>query len=180
VAFFVEPDRPVGWSKVVRTDDEVRMRFWSSEIGEGAAVTIWWIVFNNPEACSDACGEDDSFIDGNPALGFNEAGIEAADIVAGYSTGAVANKNGRAFFQDTLGAGEIGDELIAGEAPLIEDSRRAEIHLVARTHGPAIKGMVDEQIGSYGVGCEVFLLPASDTGNEVGVCSDIQFSVHLP
>ncbi|MDH4118128.1 MAG: hypothetical protein OEX04_08395 [Acidimicrobiia bacterium] len=180
VTFLSDSTRTVGWSSLVRDDDGVHMMFRSSELGANAAITIWWVVFNNPNGCSNPCGPDDLFLNGDPTQGFNEAQIEAAQIVAGYSTGRVANEDGKATFRDSLLAGAVGDELIVGSGPLIQDSRVAEIHVVARTHGPAIPGLVDEQLGSYAGGCEVFLLPGSDTGNAVGVCADFQSATHLP
>jgi hypothetical protein len=179
VTWFTEPDRPIGVSMLTRTDDAVRFWFATSELEAREAITIWWIVFNNPDGCSDPCSPDDIFVDGDASLGFDLAAVAASDAVGGYSTGRVTNALGWVFMTDRLGEGDVGDEIIVGEGPILKDARTAEVHLVARTHGPAIPGLVSEQLGSYGGGCDTFYLPGTyPTG--VGGCSDIQSSIHLP
>lgn len=179
VTWFTEPDRAIGSSMLVRTDDAVRYWFATSELQAQEAITIWWIVFNNPDGCSDPCSPDDIFIDGDASLGFDLEAVAASDAVGGYSTGKLTNAHGWVVMTDRLEAGAVGDEIIVGEGPILKDARTAEVHLVARTHGPAIPGLVDDQLASYGGGCETFFLPGTyPTG--VGGCSDIQSSIHLP
>jgi hypothetical protein len=59
--------------------------------------TLWCLIFNSPENCSDAaCGDDDIFIDpSNHSVGFNAPQIAAtrASVVWG-SAGAVTNPDG--------------------------------------------------------------------------------------
>ena len=180
VSWFAEPERSIGHSKLWRDDDGVRMSFKTSELAPAETLTIWWVVFNEPENCSaPGCGEDDIFVNGDPNQGLNLAAIAAADIVAGYATGKVASEGGQANLNARLGEGEIGPEVIFGAGALLKDTRGAEIHLVARSHGPAIPGLEDIQTGSYAGGCEVFLNPPAIPEAE-GECADIQFSVHLP
>lgn len=140
---------------------------------------MWWVVFNNPDGCSDPCGENDIFLNGDPAQGLNAAGIEAADIVAGYADGVLARKNGRAFMSAWLGEDRRVREIIFGQGPVLKDSLGAEVHLVARSHGPAIAGQIKAQTGSYAGGCEVFLNPPEVPQAE-GECSDVHFAIHLP
>ncbi|MGF1667759.1 MAG: hypothetical protein ACFCVC_15985 [Acidimicrobiia bacterium] len=87
--------------------------------------------------------------------------IDRADVVAGYAGGRLTNPAGRVTIVGSLEEGATGEGLILGTPPLLKDSRAAEIHLVARTHGPAIPGMVEEQLGSYEGGCTAFLLPGT-------------------
>ena len=179
VTWFTDPARAVGSSTLVRHDDGVSMRFSTSELLPREAITIWWVVFNNPAGCSTPCGPDDVFVDGDASLGLDQAAIDSADVVAGYGGGRLTNPAGRVTIVGSLEEGATGEGLILGTPPLLKDSRAAEIHLVARTHGPAIPGMVEEQLGSYGGGCTAFLLPGTyPTG--VGGCADIQSSTHLP
>jgi len=140
---------------------------------------MWWVVFNDPHGCSDACGEDDIFIDGDPANGLNLDGVAAADIVVGYAGGTVATQRGTATMTSHLFVGAPVVEVLFGTLPILKSSTAAEIHLVARSHGPAVPGTVAEQIGSYAGGCEVFLLPPA-IPTEIGECADIQFAVHQP
>lgn len=180
VSWFAEPERSIGHSKLWRNDDGVRMIFKTSELAPAEALTIWWVVFNVPENCSaPGCGTDDIFVNGDPNEGLNLAAIAAADIVAGYATGKVASQGGQSNLNARLGEGEIGPEVIFGGGALLKDARAAEIHLVARSHGPAIPGLEGIQIGSFAGGCEVFLNPPAVPDAE-GECADIQFSVHLP
>lgn len=179
VTWFTDPGRPIGASRLHRYDDHVSMKFRTSELMAREAITIWWVVFNNPDGCSDPCGPDDVFVDGDASLGLDQAAIDRADVVAGYAGGKLTNRAGRLMIRSSLAEGATGEDLILGTPPLLKDSRAAEIHLVARTHGPAIPGMLEEQLGSYAGGCTAFLLPGTyPTG--VGGCADIQSSIHLP
>jgi len=181
VVAFADPGTPVGTSTLKRHDDDVSMTFRAYETEPRETFTIWWVVFNNPDACIGPCGDDDIFIDGDSAGGLNEAQIEAADIVVAYATGKVATPRGRATFTAALDENEAPGtrEIIVGDDVTLKDASVAEIHLVARSHGPVIAGKVDEQIGSYAGGCEVFLDPP-DTATEPGECADEFFAVHQP
>ena len=51
---------PGASSTLVRTQDAITMTIHTSGLDPGAAYTVWWIIFNNPGACSDGvCGLDD-------------------------------------------------------------------------------------------------------------------------
>ncbi len=60
------------------------------------------------------------------------------------------------------------------------DVQKAQIQLLLRSHGPAVPGMVEEQIRSYGGGCTEFLPPFSEIPDAVGECAEVLVSVHLP
>jgi hypothetical protein len=164
-----------------RFDDRVRFQFRSGSLAPHEAMTLWFIAFNNPSACSDGvCGPDDIFVDGDPSLGFDVDAIAAAEVVAGYAGGDVAGPNGQIYIAGTMVEGAVdGTETIIGVEPMLHDARETEVHLAARTHGPAIKDIVDVQLGSYGGGCDVFHLPGT---YPVGLreCADVQAAVHLP
>jgi hypothetical protein len=179
VVWFADQETSVGSSHLIRTDRGVLGTFRTSGLMPQEALTLWWVVFNNPAGCSAPCGEDDIFLNGDPAQGLNEAGIAAADIVAGYAAGTVANRHGRAMMVAQLRESAPVREVIFGQAPVLKDSYGAEVHLVARSHGPAVPGLIEEQIGSYAGGCDVFLNPPA-IPTEVGECADIQFAIHLP
>jgi hypothetical protein len=60
----------------------------------------------------------------------------------------------------------------------------AEVHLVLHTHGPAVPGMIPDQILTWNEGCLV-ILPSGpgilhEDSDELGRCADIQFAVHPP
>jgi hypothetical protein len=75
----------------------------------GHAHTLWYVIFNSPENCSDAAGGDDIFIDpSDHSTGFNAPQIAATRApVARGSAGAVANPAGRLTLDEALGAGEL-------------------------------------------------------------------------
>ena len=124
------------------------------------ALTLWWVVFNNPEACDGPCDGTDL---GNPA-------VEPSVL---YSSGRVAARNGRATLIGSVYEASRGyqDEIIAG--PGLIDADKAEIHMVVRSHGPRIKAIELEQITQ-------FLDPGCVDLGGPNECRDIQFSIHLP
>lgn len=124
------------------------------------ALTLWWVVFNNPEACDGACDGTDL---GNPA-------VEPSVL---YSSGRVAARNGRATLVGSVYEAKRGyqDEIIAG--PGLIDADKAEIHMVVRSHGPRIRAIELEQITQ-------FLDPGCTDLGGPNECRDVQFSIHLP
>jgi hypothetical protein len=179
VQAFANPEKVLGESTLRRTDDGVLATFQSTAFTPGHAVTLWWVVFNQPENCSKPCGEDDIFVGGDPTAGPDAEAIAKADIVAAYAAGTVAGDDGSVTMASRLTAGQPGADVIMGEGALLKDAARAEIHLVARTHGPEIAGQVVEQTTSYGGGCTTLLNPP-DQADAEGECVDLQFAVHQP
>ena len=181
VYFFADPATPVGTSNLIRADQGVVADFHSSGLEPGHTLTMWWVVFNEPDDCSDGvCGEDDIFvIEDGAIVGLNWDGIAAADIVVGYAAGTVVDATGRATMAAQLKEGGAVREVLFGTLPVLKDAARSEVHLVGRSHGPAVPGSVDDQIGSFAGGCVDFfdppVIPAA-----VGECADVQFAVHLP
>lgn len=128
--------------------------------GVGDATTLWWVVFNDPGGCEDGCGEDEvaDFFDGVD---------DRAELGLLYATGSVATSG-------TWTAAAIlheGDEshLLAG-TPL-QDADTAEIHVVARSHGPA-KNMTTAELTAA--------LTTLEGACDVNTCGDAQFAVFLP
>jgi hypothetical protein len=155
---------PDAWSALVRTDDGVSMTFHTTGLTPGTAATVWWVFFNNPSACrlgmfGATCGLGDL---ANPEV---QASVQFA---AGHVIGGegVANYGGHF----SVGATPVCAGFGLPCAGLL-DARRADVHLVVRTHGPAIPGLVDEEISSFNGGCL--------TGEpNVGLCRNLQASVH--
>lgn len=139
-------------STLVRNDAGVRMTIHTSDLESGAAYTVWWVVFNNPGACDGGCDADDF---GNPAVG--------ASVV--FATGHVLPPTGVGNFADHLKVGDTRGALFGAG---LQAPRGAEIHLVIRSHGAPIPGLVHEQISSVEGGCHV------------NVCEDTQFAAHHP
>lgn len=161
---------------LMRMDNGVAASLDTVDLKAGDAVTMWWVVFNQPQNCSDGeCGENDVFNldeneafilngDGSPPL--NTAGNEAAQISIAYADGHVIDAGGKAMFRGAL---PVGDTTQALFGPGLVDPAKAEVHLVVRTHQQAVPGQIDEMIYSVNGGCSG-IFP-----NEP--CEDVQFSV---
>lgn len=149
-----------GTSTLVRNDSGVAMSLHTSGLTPGHAVTVWWVLFNNPDECTTGvpfrCGEPDLF----------DPDVEASVLAA---TGHVIGASGSANFGAYLAEGDasecaFGADFLCGDG--LQDARVADVHLVVRDHGPAIPGVVPEQIHTFGGGCDV------------NACADLQFAVH--
>ncbi len=170
----------VGTSTLHRKKDRVTVNFKTTDLTPGYAYTLWWVIWNNPENCGDPfeCSDTD----------FPIAGLVGLEVL--YATGLVANKSGRGNFSASL---NVDDDSESVNVPFglphrggLESGNTysAEVHLVLRSHGPAIPELVDEQIGGYFGGCTTFFPAFSDNPdeipNEVGECGDIEFALHAP
>lgn len=171
---------PVGESTLTRTDAGISATFQTEGLLANQAVTMWFIVVNNPAACNATpCSIED--------LLFNEAAQGDFLFGAGKITGGsgVGHFGGSLRVGDVSGSGfiEIG---MPERAVGLLDPRGAEVHLALHSHGPALTGQaLKSQISSFLGGCEVFL------GNQFGIadspaavpsapgeCSTFQVSVH--
>jgi hypothetical protein len=181
--FWIWPGGAVtGTSTLTRTDTGISAVLHTSELSPGHAMTLWFIVFNNPSACaSSPCSIEDLLL--NPAVQ-GDFLIAAGNIVGGTGQ---AVFGGALQMGDSRGSGwiEIGNP---DRAVGLLDPRHAEIHLAVHSHGPALSGEeLKAQISSYLGGCQTFL------GNQYGIaqgpqdvpmapheCSTIQASVYQP
>lgn len=145
------------------------MEIATTGLEPGAVYTVWWVVFNNPGACSPAmdgdpsvsvCGEDDIF---------NADGDVDPNVLARVSimwaTGGMADMDGAAAFSAAVSEGPAPGEILFG--PALEDAQAAEVHLVVRTHGQPDLSKLFAQLSSFEFGtCDI--------------CEDVQFSVYNP
>jgi hypothetical protein len=172
-----------GFSMLTRDGDSIATKIRTSAT-PGHAVTVWYVVFNNPDACLDgACSAYDLFVDGDMANGFNHTQIDAtrASVVYG-GDGDVVNPGGRLALDAALSVGEvptgsvpiaIGDPadgaLVPGPVTGLEDARTAEIHVVLQDHGEAHtdQALLESQLTGFMTECNPD-------------CVDVQFAVHLP
>lgn len=178
---------PVGMSTLVRTDAGISASFQSSGLPAGQAVTLWFVVFNNPAACAPGpCGLLDLLDPAQAAQG--DFLVGAGKVIGGSGTGnfgahlAVGDTRGSAFLE--LG---LGDRVIGLTNPW-----GAQVGLLLHSHGPMVPGdVLASQISSFTGGCTAFLGDLEATGSgiadgpedvpdAVGECSTIQASIHLP
>jgi hypothetical protein len=150
---------PGAWSALVRTDEGVAMTLHTNGLAPGSAATVWWVVFNNPELCTHGqfgarCGLGDL-----PPFG-GDPSVQASLLNA---TGSVIGGAGIGNFGGYLSEGNLTGVVFG---PGLLDARRADVHLVVRTHGDAIPGLIPEQLNTFNGGCPP------------NVCQNLQSSVH--
>ncbi len=165
-------------STLTRMPHGVSMTFKTVGLTPGDAITIWWIIFNKPENCSNGdCGPDDAFqADVSGQLIFDEAGAPqpnpAGREAVGFSSlradGRIVENDGSADFRGHLPIGDVTESYF-GLGLL--DVMKAHIHLIARTHGPAIPGQTHVQLNSDWGGCPEKWKPP---------CADLQIAIHSP
>jgi len=141
------------------------------------AATIWWIIWNSPENCEGIpCGSDADF--GNAGTG---PGGTALSMM--YAAGNIIRHSGvgtfHGYLKEGVIQGSINDQVGVPDLPLL-DAKKAEVHLVVRSHGPRIPGMEDVQTSSYEGGCTVNFFPFEAIPTNPGECGDIHASEHLP
>ncbi len=117
-------------------------------------------IFNTPENCSnDICGLDDVFLmDENGTFILTDEGARTPNLpdrdVTGFTetraTGSIIDVDGTAEFQAHL---PIGDATETSFGDGLLDVMKAEVHLILRTHGPAIPGRIHEQMNTTWGGC---------------------------
>lgn len=162
----------VGKSKLLRNRKGIAMAL-KSRLVPGHAYTIWWVIWNFPENCivPGACTDAD----------FADAVGVGVDVM--YAAGNVAGRNGVAGFAGHLKEGDISastNEFFGLEPVGLLDAKKAEVHLVVRSHGPKIPGQVQDQLSSYEGGCTVFFDPFTEIPDAEGECGDILFSIYPP
>ncbi len=154
----------VGSSRLTRAKSRIRVTLKTTELTPRHTYTLWWVVFDAPENCSaPACGEDDVFDDalaGGPNL--------PEVTILGAADGRIARRSGRTIFAGMLHRGDVS-KAIFGDG--LDNPMTAEVHLVVRSHGEKIPGLIREQLTTFNGGCD----PGQP--NE-GQCVDVQFSVH--
>lgn len=152
-----------GGGTLTRTRNAVTASLATTGLDSKAAYTVWWVVFNNPDRCSEPCGLDDL---GNAAV--------APGVF--YAAGFIAGMDGTANVVAHLESGALpegADELLGtGQGLRKGNGFDAEIHMIVRSHGNPVPGAVDVQIGTFAGACG----PAPAFPN----CADQQAIAFLP
>ena len=130
-------------AKLTRSEDAVWLSINTTGLLPGA-YTVWWVLFNNPEACVDGCSGDDL---GNPAV--------MGSVF--FATNGVVDLSQTGHFRAHLAEGEMpsapGSVLLPG--PALLDAEKAEIHVVIRYHGPVVDRILMKQLTTHWGGCSV-------------------------
>ena len=163
-----------GTSTLHRNKKGITVNFNTDGLIPGHAVTLWWVIWNNPENCTTpyACGEVDFGI-------ADQVGVEVL-----YAAGHVIGGNGMGNFSARLNLNDdsesINDLFGLPAAGGLVDAQKAEVHLVIRSHGPMVPGLVKDQIGAYVGGCDDPFKydPFTSYPDVIGECADIIASIH--
>lgn len=166
----------MGKATLHRNASGITMNYKTTGLIPGHAYTIWWVIWNRPENCDGPCDEPDFFI------------ADQVEVDVLYAAGHVVGASGKGNFSGTLKAGDdsesINELFLLPPAGGLQEGNtlKAEVHLVLRSHGPAIPGMVNDQIGSYEGGCvdPFAIAPFTEIPDEEGECGDIEFAIFLP
>jgi hypothetical protein len=131
-----------GGATLYRGKQSLEARVAAGGLQPHTTYTVWWVIFNNPGACVGGCGLDD----------LSRPDVRASVLyAAGFVTGSGDTGNVDAH----LSAGTLpaGTDVQLGTG--LEDGAgyRAVVHVILRTHGATIPGIVEQQIGSFGGGC---------------------------
>lgn len=153
-------------SQLVRAKDGVFMTFHTQGLIPGTVATAWWVFFNDPKQCATSpCRVADLLT--NPAS--QPSLLYAAGRVVGPD-GALDIGAFRAV-GDTSGAESVPVPPFPADNPGLLDPKRAEVHIVIRTHGPALLGdplTLEQQLTTFNGGCPP------------NTCSNLQVSIHQP
>ena len=174
-----ETEVPGAESTLIRMEHGLYATFITSELEPGDVYTMWWMIMNEPENCSDGvCGLDDGFmvdengdillVDAEPQL--NWAGRARADFAVHRADGSVVDADGSAEFRAHLPIGDM-HEMILKSSPL-KDPYTAEVHLLIRSHGQPVPGQLSAQLNSPWGGCP--------EGWPKAPCKNMQLAIHRP
>jgi len=176
--FTSDPQETGGYSNLTRTDGMILIALEAAGLTPGNVHTLWWIVFNNPEACSEDCGENDIFDlaneFGGACDGLNCDGVVAAGIAIGNATGNVAKSDGTLEFgaRMPMGSNADGHQVLfgAGFGPIMLTSspHDAEVHVIVQSHGQAR--------GNKQLMQQLSLVDSNCTPR----CADLQATIHKP
>lgn len=137
-------------------------------LNTNTAYSVWWVVFNRPQFCLEpnVCGESDVF-ESQGVLNADQ--VSRVRISVFNASGFVTGDSGVANITATLESGALptgtfvnfGWSAPVGPGPdsnsglMHGNGLDAEIHVVLRTHGPAVAGSVGPQISTFNGLCDV-------------------------
>lgn len=141
------------WSSLTTNASGATVTLHTSGLDAGHAITVWWVVFNNPGACNAGhfgfrCGPGD-------------LANAAAEPSVLYAAGHVIGSGDSTDFGAHLSRDDTSQALFG---PGLINPTGADIHLVVHDHGPADPTLLPAQIHSFDV-CNT-------------QCHDVQVSVH--
>lgn len=167
---------PVGSSTLVRTDRGVSVSFETTALTPGHVVTLWWVVFNDPDSCRAG-------IPNVSSCGPADAHAGRGGVSPNHAAGRIVDDDGTVAIGAHL---RVGDTSRALAGPGLVNPRGAEVILVIKSHGPKIARLVSDQLHTFAGGCaDQSDAPPSTPPDLLGRpgpndCAEIQISVHRP
>jgi len=126
--FLLGPAVPGAYATLVRNHNGLTTNVHTSVTSGPGPYTLWWIIFNDPASCE-----------------FYLCTFDVPDLVVN-ATGKIVPPGGRANFSAWVGlGGPYSGEVLVGD-PGLTNPEGALITLVIRYHGPAIPGMIPQQL----------------------------------
>lgn len=129
--------------------------------GEPVVVTLWWVIFNYPENCSDnSCGANDMEEAPNAS---DDKKVHASVV---YGTGQITDEEGKVMLVSSLYPSDVDfgnsgakafrtERLLKPFGKGLLNPKGAHIHLVMRSHGQVIDEHVNEQLTTLSnAGCQ--------------------------
>jgi hypothetical protein len=169
----------IGSSRLVRSPNGITAVLQTTGVPSNQAITLWFIVFNNPSACIDTpCSLIDLLFNPDAAGDFHHGG------------GLVTGNSDHATFAGHLAVGDVSgsgrEEIGMGPAVALSAPYQAEVLLAVHSHGPKQAGLaLKSQLSSFTGGCAVFLgdgfgwaQEPDDMPDEPGECTTFQYSRH--
>ena len=150
-------EAPGTGSILVRTKEGVGATWHAFGLLSRHVYTAWLGVFNNPKKCATT-----------PCTSADFANPEVRGSVI-WGSGQIAGEDGTVTFVVFRAVGDttgVFEGIGTGEGLL--NAKKAEIHLVVRTHGPVIPAMLEEQLTTFNGGCPP------------NTCVNVQAAPHLP
>src|SRR5262245_51696051 len=143
---------------LVRTRHDIFATIRTSGLTPGVVYTGWIGIFNNPKHCATRpCGMDDI---PNPNVQFSALNFG----------GQLVGRDGTANYAEVRAVGDATNPANPlNPGPGLLNPRGAEIHLVVRSHGPALADPAFAQ-----------QLTLFDGGCPPNFCADVQEAVHAP
>ncbi len=153
VRFFAAQSAPADRSiingssaKLTRGESAVWIRVNTTGLDAGA-YTNWWVIFNNPDACTDPCDLDDLF---DPT---QRVAVQSSVL---FGAGGIVGENGVGHFDSYLEEGVLptGPGQV-GFGPGLLNAEGAVIHYLLRYHGPASSDptILNKQTNHIAGGC---------------------------
>ena len=151
------------YSTLTRSDNGIATEVRTVGLDPESIYSVWWVIFNKPQGCTEACNEDDIFdADGNVSPN------PEADISILWATSGISSSSGEGVFSAYLPKGRPLGEVLLGAG--LQNTQGAEVHLVLRTHGVANLNTLSAQLTSF--------QPEPSLGGDCEACKDHQFAVH--